>query len=225
MQDLDRLKAQVSPGDLVSFEFRGRSLRGTVTTLGRKYAGVSVSSGDDYRVPYSLLQPLGARTDHSGREQGALETCRKLLRQHGLRGWSVCLGDAASQAGVCDYRKKQISLSRLFLRKATEAEIRDTILHEIAHALAGYKHGHDAVWRKIAREIGCSGRRCHEVEFSLPRWIMLCPKGCFVTTRRRRARGRICLNCKKPIRYVPWTKELERTLNDGSAANSKLAAP
>ena len=45
---------------------------------------------------------------------------------------------------------------RHYVRHADIDHIRDTILHEIAHALVGPCHGHDAVWRQKAREIGCT---------------------------------------------------------------------
>ena len=45
----------------------------------------------------------------------------------------------------------------------------DTILHEMAHALVGQVHGHDAVWQ--AQVLGCSGRRCHDVQLAfLEKW-------------------------------------------------------
>ena len=37
----------------------------------------------------------------------------------------------------------------------------ESLLHEIAHALVGRKHNHDAEWKAKAREIGCTGERTH----------------------------------------------------------------
>ena len=45
------------------------------------------------------------------------------------------------------------------MRLYDEAEVRETILHEIAHARVGASHGHDAVWQAEARRIGSTGRR------------------------------------------------------------------
>ena len=44
-----------------------------------------------------------------------------------------------------------------------EAQFWDTIRHEYAHALVhrrypGERHGHDAVWKSAAREVGCTPR-------------------------------------------------------------------
>src|SRR5690606_14322713 len=44
-----------------------------------------------------------------------------------------------------------------------EAQLRDTLLHEMAHVEAWLEHGsagHDAVWRRIARRVGCEPRAC-----------------------------------------------------------------
>ena len=91
--------------------------------------------------------------------QAALDTAATLMRQHGLDGWTVRLDHARRRAGQCDYTRRVISLSRHYVRHAEPAHIHDTILHEIAHALVGPHHGHDAVWRRKAREIGCTATR------------------------------------------------------------------
>ena len=78
--------------------------------------------------------------------------------------------------GVCRYREKRIDLSVSYCLAASRAEIEDTVLHEIAHAIVGPKHNHDAVWKAKAREIGCQGERCHRVQHSVPRWVGEC--GC-----------------------------------------------
>jgi SWI/SNF-related matrix-associated actin-dependent regulator 1 of chromatin subfamily A len=43
------------------------------------------------------------------------------------------------------------------LNSTEEQQFKDTILHEIAHAIVGPHHGHDEVWRGKAVEIGCTG--------------------------------------------------------------------
>ena len=124
------------------------------------------------------------------------------MRAHGLGGWSVRLDHARRRAGQCDYRRRIISLSRHYVRNAEPAHIRDTILHEIAHALVGPRHGHDAVWRRKAREIGCTAARCHTLTFAEAPWIARCPKGCVETPRHRRRYGLVCVRCRSPIEYV-----------------------
>ena len=85
-----------------------------------------------------------------------------LMKQHGIYelGWRFEFDRAKRRFGVCRYRNKTIGLSKYLTAINDEARIKNTILHEIAHALVGYKHGHDEVWRRKAIEIGCDGERC-----------------------------------------------------------------
>ena len=117
----------------------------------------------------AVTRPLGA----------AIDLATELMDAHGLVGWRIKLDHARRRAGQCDYTNKTISLSRLYVRHAETDHIRDTILHEIAHALVGPRHGHDAVWRQKAREIGCTATRCHNLSFARTKWVMTCPNGCF----------------------------------------------
>lgn len=133
--------------------------------------------------------------------QTVLELGADLMAEHGLEGWRLKLDHARRRAGCCDYTNQTISLSRHYAREAELSHIRDTILHEIAHALVGPKHGHDAVWRMKAREIGCTATRCHTLEFASAPWVMYCPQGCFETPRHRRRRHMVCARCKTAVAY------------------------
>ena len=139
----------------------------------------------------AVARPLGA----------AIDLATELMQVHGLVGWRIKLDNARRRAGQCDYSKKIISLSRLYVRHADADHIRDTILHEIAHALVGPHHGHDAVWRQKAREIGCTASRCHTLSFSRAKWQMRCPNGCFAVERHRRKSGLICASCKAVVEF------------------------
>lgn len=132
----------------------------------------------------------------------ALDLAAQLMDEHGLQGWRVKLDHARRRAGQCDFSAKTISLSRHYVRHAEASHIRDTILHEIAHALVGHRHGHDAVWRQKAREIGCTATRCHTLSFSNARWMMRCPNGCFEVERHRRKAGLVCGKCRTDVEYV-----------------------
>ena len=118
-----------------------------------------------------------------------LEMGAEMMAHYGLSEWRLRLDHARRRAGQCDYTNKIISLSRHYVRYAKENHIRDTLLHEIAHALVGPFHGHDAVWRKKAREIGCTATRCHTLTFSHSKWKMRCPNGCFEAERHRRSQN------------------------------------
>ena len=76
-----------------------------------------------------------------------LELARNQMNKHGLVDWALDLDYAKVRAGACFFREKRISFSRNFIKKSSEEDIQDTILHEIAHALVGPKHGHNKVWK------------------------------------------------------------------------------
>ena len=130
-----------------------------------------------------------------------LEASRKLaeylMRLHKLPvEWSFTFDRSKVRFGKCDYRKKQISLSKVLVELNSEDKVRDTILHEIAHALAPCGAGHGPVWRAIAVSIGCNGRRCfgQEVTRPAPKYRGTCPS-CRRVIFRHRRRTIACGNC------------------------------
>lgn len=131
----------------------------------------------------------------------AVDLAAELMNAHGLVGWRIKLDHARRRAGQCDFTRKTISLSRLYVRHADIDHIRDTILHEIAHALVGPHHGHDAVWRQKAHEIGCTATRCHNLSFARAKWVMTCPNGCFSVERHRKKSGLVCASCKSVVEF------------------------
>ena len=141
--------------------------------------------GNERLRPYAAALSLGA----------------ELCHDYGLQDWRIVLDHARRRAGQCDYNKKTISLSRHYVRYAEPEHIKDTLLHEIAHALVGPNHGHDAVWRQKAREIGCTATRCHSLEFAKAKWQMRCPNGCFSVSRHRRKSHMVCARCKSAVIY------------------------
>ncbi len=126
-----------------------------------------------------------------------LAMARRLVREHGLEGWTVRLDQAKTRAGVCRFGEREIGLSKPLTAVHSEAEVRDTVLHEIAHALVGPQHGHDRVWRATALQIGSSGERC--VSSEAPRitgdWLGVCPAGHEATRHRRPTRVTSCSRC------------------------------
>ena len=45
----------------------------------------------------------------------------------------------------------------------SEADLRNTIRHELAHIAVGPGQGHGPVWKREAVRMGCTGDRCHEM--------------------------------------------------------------
>lgn len=125
---------------------------------------------------------------------------RGLMDQHGLPGWGFAFDRAKVRAGACHYTDRTITLSRAITAMHDEAQVRETVLHEIAHALVGHGHGHDAVWRARARSIGATGERCYTVGAGGPvvpgRWQGRCPAGHVVHRHRRPTGVLVCLRCR-----------------------------
>jgi len=86
-----------------------------------------------------------------------LQLCDNLFKKYNLHNWSCSINREHNEwSAICKHSSKRIELSHYLFRCSPEY-ILDTILHEIAHAIAGYDAKHGSTWRKIAREIGCSG--------------------------------------------------------------------
>jgi predicted SprT family Zn-dependent metalloprotease len=133
-----------------------------------------------------------------------------LMRQHGLIGWRLVFDNAKTRAGICRSGPKEIGLSRVLTALHSQAEVTDTILHEIAHALVGPAHGHNDVWRARALAIGCSAHRC--VSSTAPKpvgpWVGTCPAGHRTTRHRQPTRVQSCGHCARtfdPLTVLDWT--------------------
>ena len=134
----------------------------------------------------------------------------RLMRLHKLSPeWSFGFDRSKVRFGKCNYANKEISLSRYVVELNGEEEVRETILHEIAHALAPRGAGHGAAWRSVARSIGCQPKRCYsdEVVRPTPKYKGTCPACRRVLFRHRRtviACGRCTPVFDKKFVFV-WT--------------------
>lgn len=94
------------------------------------------------------------------------ELARQLINKHLPNSvWRFQFDRAKRRAGCCKYGKKLITLSEPLLPKMSDNEIRDTLLHEIAHALTPGEQ-HSPEWKRVALSIGCNGERCHTLDTS-----------------------------------------------------------
>jgi hypothetical protein len=60
----------------------------------------------------------------------------------------------------------EIAINVDLMLEGNEAVLRDTLLHEMAHAEAWLLHGHRGhgrIWRTVARRVGCEARACTHV--------------------------------------------------------------
>ena len=121
----------------------------------------------------------------------------ELINKYGLldSGWYFEFDNAKRRFGCCHHDKKKITLSNHLTLLREESFVRNTILHEIAHALVGGRNGHNHIWRAKAIEIGCNGNRCSSDVEIKGKWIGTCPNG-HVKHRHRKPSGSIsCGTC------------------------------
>jgi predicted SprT family Zn-dependent metalloprotease len=105
----------------------------------------------------ALKEQYGDRKPH---EYEIRHIVRRLLDYFGFFSWGFDWNRRKRALGTCNYTKKQIQLSIHFFNTLEgNDEIFDTILHEIAHAIAGVRAGHGYAWRNVARKIGANPNR------------------------------------------------------------------
>lgn len=75
------------------------------------------------------------------------------------KGWIFRFDNATSRLGATRHDQKKISLSRHMASVATEEQVTQVLLHEIAHALLPYDVGHGKQWKELAAKIGYTGGR------------------------------------------------------------------
>ena len=143
--------------------------------------------------------------------QSAQALAQSLLNQYGLLAWTFKFDNAVKRFGQCSYRSKTISLSKPLVLLNSEAEVKHTILHEIAHALVGTGHGHNQTWVRTAKSIGCNGNRCYssdEVVTPPMKYTLHCTTCGRDTQRARRPRFDIaCGRCCNKFNGGKWSKE------------------
>jgi len=88
--------------------------------------------------------------------QQASNFLREQLDLNGLQEWHVRLTTDLSRPflGMCSYKDKCIILNAHHIDIHPDVEVKNTILHEIAHALMPM-HGHDSFWMEKAKALGC----------------------------------------------------------------------
>jgi predicted SprT family Zn-dependent metalloprotease len=93
----------------------------------------------------------------------AQKLANDLLIEHGLvqKGWYFQFDNSKRRFGVCKYGKKVIGLSRELTLLNDVVNVKDTILHEIAHAIAGRGAGHGWLWKQVCIRIGAKPERCY----------------------------------------------------------------
>lgn len=101
----------------------------------------------------------------------AQDMALQLMLKHELinRGWTFgymknLTNGHMRTAGYCDHQWQAVKLAPQLVRRASDAKIKDTILHEIAHALVecdGHEETehHGQAWMAQCRKLGCKPHR------------------------------------------------------------------
>lgn len=120
-----------------------------------------------------------------------------LIRLHLDEGWSFRFDNAKTRAGLTNFTKRTISVSRHLAVLWDDDEVHQTLLHEVAHALAGPQAGHGPRWRRIADELGYVGGRTHqgEIASATAKWLGVCPSGHEHLRFRKPTRMASCVKC------------------------------
>lgn len=143
------------------------------------------------------------------------QSMTELFQTLGLDGWKIEFVAGKSQAfGRCHGPRKTLYFYTEPMSYLTLVEQKDVVLHEIAHALVGVRHGHDAVWRRMARTLGATPRaRALQIkDTSYYRYVGICPQDpTHVYPRQRflqKYRAARCSRCMVALRWMEGEKVL-----------------
>lgn len=124
-------------------------------------------------------------------------------------GYKFGLSDLKRAWGRCSYGRKTIELSSFLYNQEgafKEEFIRDTMLHEIAHAFSVHLYGmsegrgHGKNWKHTAKAIGCDGSRAHDAFDRsvkvVSKYTLYCPVCHYKAARHRKPKGQTsCGRC------------------------------
>lgn len=134
-----------------------------------------------------------------------------LLQKHApeqwKKGWRFgTFLPPGSTLGRANHKTKRIDLGRNYVLRGDRDDVLDTILHEIAHALAGYQAAHGRVWRAYALMVGARPRACKSIHLDLgTRYVGTCPFGCIFNYQRRpAARTMAHGKCRSHNHAIHW---------------------
>lgn len=138
----------------------------------------------------------------------------ELMDRHGLTDgrWRFRFIRSRRILGQCCKNKREICLSVFFAELNDAERIEQTILHEIAHALAGCENGHGPAWKAQAVRLGVRPRSvARNVAMPRGRYKAHCPKCGDVGFAHRRPKylGQTAYKCKRCGSTIIWMVRVE----------------
>ena len=140
----------------------------------------------------------------------ALTLARTLMDQHGLERWKLKTINHATTFGMCNNYLRIISLSTKLIAVNDEDEVRDTILHEIAHALVPATEHHGPVWKAKARELGCREATTYADKAAVVpgKYTLTCPECGWSTSRHRKTTSNYaCTPCCNTYNHGKYSNQ------------------
>lgn len=125
-----------------------------------------------------------------------------------IKGWRFQWNNKKTAFGSCNRRRKTIELSSFLLPTLDEASIKDTILHELAHALdvneRGYSN-HDKNWKRWAIAVGAVPKSTQDFVnlnatsevAAQSKYSLVCPNGHTFPSHRKKKRNASCRICSE----------------------------
>ena len=144
--------------------------------------------------------------------------------KHGLDDWHFEWTRATSFIGDCNHGVQRLRLSKPLTEVNDLPVIIDTILHEIAHALAGASAGHGPEWKAVARRLGASPKATTGTIIQPPkRYRAYHPCGLTYYRNRLPSSNRYCTKCYRESgrtynseTVIRWTDT--RTMTDAGTS-------
>jgi predicted SprT family Zn-dependent metalloprotease len=134
------------------------------------------------------------------------------MEEHGiLNKFKFFFEDCKRSLGRCHYYDRKITLSKWYVELNEERDVEDTILHEIAHALAWIRYGskgqgHGRLWKSVCIEIGAKPERLNQGILEYPdnhyKYSVTCCNTTYGKHRMGKNRSYGCPKCKKRLKFA-----------------------
>lgn len=130
-----------------------------------------------------------------------------------LQKYHLRINASKRTLGSCNRRERLITVSKWHIQGSSEDSLRDTILHEFAHALAYARHGnkawnHGPLWKEACGDLGANPNRisyqAYDVERPPAKYTLRCPQCGIEDRRHRMSRGAkySCVRCGSEIEII-----------------------